>query len=350
MFSNNNTVLYRVALAVVVLGTAAYFNSIRSSFDTREQDEYKIIRKYLLNDSPLYGYNKPKIWIHTKYEVNARVWRDFYSRNTTDLNQPYIHLTIKTIIDHCGDDFHICLIDDASFEKLIPGWRYDLLSMPDPIKSQMRQYGLAKLLYCYGGLIVPNTFICMKSLLPLYEEGTSENGKVFCMENLNQHVNTYSPAKNQQYIADPFFMGSKKNDETIQAYCEFLKGRNPGGHFSNEFDLKGDVQHWMMDRVFEGRVLLMDGNCIGIKDMKRRPILLENLMEEQYLELNPNIYGVYIPGDEVLKRTKYEWLAAMNSEQLLETNMVVTKYLKNALIDASGLYAKNGEIKSAISI
>ena len=26
----------------------------------------------------------------------------FHSRSSTDLNQPYIHLTIKSIINHCG--------------------------------------------------------------------------------------------------------------------------------------------------------------------------------------------------------------------------------------------------------
>ena len=81
-------------------------------FDT---DDYKLIEQYLLNDSPLYGYNRPKIWIHSKYELNARKWKDFQSRNSTDLNQPYIHATIKTIINHCGNDFNVCLIDDESF-------------------------------------------------------------------------------------------------------------------------------------------------------------------------------------------------------------------------------------------
>ena len=47
---------------------------------------------------------------------------DFHSRNTNNLNQPYLHLTIQSIIDHCSNDFHICLIDDDSFSKLIPEW------------------------------------------------------------------------------------------------------------------------------------------------------------------------------------------------------------------------------------
>ena len=60
---------YLIALAII--GVASYFgNQLKDRLDTKEKDEYEMIKKYLLNDSPLYGFNKPKIWIHSKYEVN----------------------------------------------------------------------------------------------------------------------------------------------------------------------------------------------------------------------------------------------------------------------------------------
>lgn len=123
-----------------------------------------MIKNYLLNESPLYGYNRPKLWIHSKYEINSRKWKDFYSRNTTDLNQDYIHLTIKTIINHCGEDFNICLIDDDSFGKLLPNWDVDLMNMAEPRKSNYRAMGMAQLIYVYGGMTLPNSFVCLKNL------------------------------------------------------------------------------------------------------------------------------------------------------------------------------------------
>ena len=112
MFSSNQITQYLMLFGVIIV--AGYFgNSFNQKFQNK--DEYDLIKQYLLNESPLYGFNRPKLWIHSKYEVNARKWKDFYSRNTTDLNQPYIHLTIKTIINHCGNDFNVCLIDDESF-------------------------------------------------------------------------------------------------------------------------------------------------------------------------------------------------------------------------------------------
>jgi hypothetical protein len=126
-----NMYFYLIALSLVAV--ASYVgNKFKSQFV--ENDEYDLVRQYLLNDSPLYGYNKPKIWIHSKYEYNSRVWKSFQSRSSTDLNQPYIHMTIKSIVDHCGDDFHICLIDDETFSKLIPSWDIDLTTMAEPFR------------------------------------------------------------------------------------------------------------------------------------------------------------------------------------------------------------------------
>ena len=93
MFSSNNT---NYLLAFSVIAIVSYIGMhMKQAFTTN--DEYDLIRKYLLNDSPLYGFNKPKLWIHSKYEVNSRHWKSFQSRTSTDLNQPYLHLTIKTI-------------------------------------------------------------------------------------------------------------------------------------------------------------------------------------------------------------------------------------------------------------
>ena len=143
MFSSKNISTYLVTGIVLIV--ASYFGNKYKSYFEPDNDEYELIRKYLLNDSPLYGYNRPKLWIHTKYEQNSRKWKDFYSRNTTDLNQPYVHLTIKTIINHCGNDFDICLIDDESFSKLIPSWDVDLTIVAEPMRSQFRHLGLLQL-------------------------------------------------------------------------------------------------------------------------------------------------------------------------------------------------------------
>jgi uncharacterized FAD-dependent dehydrogenase len=40
---------------------------------------------------------------------------------------------------------------------------------------------------------------------------------------------------------------------------------------------------------------LIGGEYIGIKTNKRKPVLIEDLMEDNYLDLKTDIYGIYIP-------------------------------------------------------
>ena len=204
LLDRKNIYYYLIAFSFIIF--ANYFGTKIKNFFEEKNNDYELIQKYLLNDdSHLEGVkSKPKIWIHTKYEINARKWKDFYSRNTTDLNQPYIHLTIKTIIDHCADDFNICLIDDETFSKIIPNWDIDLPRVTEPIKSNMREFALTQLLYIYGGMIVPNTFLCTKNLKSLYYNGINGN-KPFICENINHTCNLLKSKKRKTFVPDTFF-------------------------------------------------------------------------------------------------------------------------------------------------
>ena len=301
----------------------------------KANDEYALIKDYLLNDSPLYGFNRPKIWIHTKYEYNARKWKSFQSRSSYDLNQPYLHLTIKTIIDHCGDDFHICLIDDNTFSKLIPSWsETNLASIAEPMKSQLRQIGLAELVYYYGGMVLPNSFVCGRPLKPFYESAIS-NAKPFVCETINRNENLLKNPQRLTFLPDTYIMGAPKNSETIKDLVEYLKKRNKTPHFSSDRDFLGDTSQWCMNAIRDQKMTLVGGEYVGIKNTKGKPILLENLMEEAYLDLHKDCVGIYIPDAELLSRKKYQWFASLSTEDLMKTNMAITKYIKIALVDGS---------------
>ena len=58
-----------------------------------ELNNNSLVEKYLLNDMTELG-KKPIIWVHTDYEVNARAWSSFGSRNKK-LNKRYIELCRK---------------------------------------------------------------------------------------------------------------------------------------------------------------------------------------------------------------------------------------------------------------
>jgi hypothetical protein len=348
MFSSKNAQYYLLAIGAIAIAGVV---SMKSKQSYTSNDEYALIKKYLLNESPLYGFNKPKLWIHSKYEVNSRQWKSFQSRTTTDLNHPYLHLTIRTIINHCSKDFNICLIDDNSFERLIPSWDIDLATVAEPFKSHYREIGMMQLLYYYGGMIVPNSFLCMKNLKPLYEENSnSYSGKIvpFSCEKINNAiVDNRNP---QRFVPSIYFMGAKKNDEVIQELIEYLKSRNMNPHSSSEVDINGDTSKWLHTCTNNGKINRIDGRDIGIKTTDGKPIILDNLMEEDYLAIDSNAYGIYIPADEILKRTKYQWFAVVPSEEVFNTNAIIAKYLMSSIIDSTSEYTAPKETRSVISI
>jgi hypothetical protein len=345
MFNSKNIPLYIASLGVIfVVGTLA--KQIKNPLETN--DEYEMIKNYLLNESPLYGYNRPKLWIHSKYEINSRKWKDFHSRNTTDLNQDYVHLTIKTIINHCGEDFNICLIDDDSFSKLLPDWDVDVLNMAEPRKSNYRAMGMAQLLYVYGGMTLPNSFVCLKNLKNFYDEHVAKKTAFVC-EAINRTTNI-SEATSSGFIPSIDIMGADKGNQTILKLVNYLKNLNMNGHFTDENAFKGSIQYFCKQQIQDQDLLLVGGEMIGIKTNKNKPILIEDLCEEAYLDLHPHVIGIQIPSEDILKRTKYQWFAVMNAQQLLDTNMIVSKYIKASITDTTNEYYKDTKQRCVVTI
>ena len=322
-------VLYTVATLSIILVANMFGNKIRDAIYPNNEDE--LIRKYLLNDSPLYGYNRPKLWIHSTYEYNARKWKSFGSRSSTDLNQPYIHLTIQSIIHHCGDDFNICLIDDDSFSQLIPGWKYNVSDMPEPSRNYFRELGMCELLYIYGGMVVPNTFICLKNLVPLYLGGIQDE-KPFVCETPNHYASIINSQENNSFTSDHKFMGAPKRCPVIRDMIDYVKQRNNNAHFSTEPEFFGYVSRWLNNECKRNHINKVDGIYIGVKTKQGKPVLIEDLLGEETIPFcTQRTSGIYLPGNELLKRCAYKWFSVLPLHEILNSNMIVTKYLTASL-------------------
>ena len=96
---------------ILTLGSAVLYEKyIRHDKQLQSVDHQNLIQQFLLNSDSLEDTKKPILWIHVAHEKNARWWQSFYSRNTEYLNQPYIFLTIRSIIQHCANSFQIALM------------------------------------------------------------------------------------------------------------------------------------------------------------------------------------------------------------------------------------------------
>ena len=285
------------------------------------KDNYETIQKYLLDDVTLGKSKKPILWIHVPYEYNSRKWLSFGSRSSFDLNQPYLYLTVKSIIKQCDQSFTICIFDDNSFQKLIPGWNIDMTRLSDPILSNMRTLGMMKLLYIYGGLHCPISFLCMKDLSGLYTKGTRGN-KMFVCETIDRN----STSVRMNFYPSTSFCGAPKECEMVYKLCNYIQAVSSNDHTA-ESKFLGQYDRWCMKNVEEGKINLIEGLEIGTKTIDDKQIILDDLMSNNYLDLYKGSYGILIPSNELLNRLQFGWFVRSSPRQILESNTIIGNYL-----------------------
>jgi hypothetical protein len=285
------------------------------------KDNYDAVQKYLLDDVTLGKSKKPILWIHVPYEYNSRKWLSFGSRSSFDLNQPYLYLTVRSIIKHCENSFTICIFDDNSFQKLVPQWSIDMTRLSDPILSNMRLLGMMKLLYIYGGLICPISFLCTKDLSGLYAKGTRGN-KMFVCETIDRN----STSVRMNFYPSLSFCGAPKECETVAKLCNYIEIVSSHDH-SSESKFLGQYDRWTMKNIECGKINLIEGIEIGTKTIDDKQIILDDLMSNHYLDLYKGTYGILIPSNELLIRLQYGWFIRSSPRQVLESDTIIGNYL-----------------------
>lgn len=119
---------------------------------------------------------------------------------------------------------------------------------------------------------------------------------------------------------------------------------------SSEAEFFGLSQKWLSEKIHAGTIEQITGKSTGVKTRRGKLILLEDLMSEDYMDLDKDAYGIYVPADEVLKRTKYQWFAQLSSAEVMKTNIVIVKHLKASIVDTTNEYFTNKEVKSVAAI
>jgi len=305
----------KLVMTLLILIGAGYIYEKLKLREEKDKNlvDYDLVRKYLLDDNSLAENKKPILWIHISYNINAREWCSFMSRNTNNLNQPYLYLTVKSIIDKCGDDFFICLIDDDAFKNLLPTWDVDLHKLGNPLKEHFRKLALANVLYNYGGLLVPNSFICCQSLMPLYEQYT-KNKSMFVGEFLDHSISSSI----SDFSPNTRLMACTQNSEMMGEFISYLERLN-SNDYTAEANFIGTESDWCKDKL--------QANQLGIKDSNNKPIVIEELLSSNFLELQTGAVGMYVPAEQLLKRINYNWFAYLSPEEVLKSDTQIGKRL-----------------------
>jgi len=281
-----------------------------------ELGKYDMVRKFLLNGGAGFG-DKPILWIHTPHPVNHRNWPSFGSRNTRLLNQPYKVSCIETVVKHCSKSFNIVLIDDYSFGKLLKNWTVDMNKLADPVKEHVRMLALSKLLHSFGGLLLPNSTVVCRDLMPLYNGGLVTND-CFSVNMINRGSN----ADISTMFPTTKILGCKKNSAVMGEFVTYLEGLT-SNDYTNESDFLGQANRWL----YNNNLNILCGKTFGAEDNDGKQVGIDRLMGNTFIEFSKNKYAIYIPGDEILSRTKYEWFARLSQEQLRNCDNIAAKQL-----------------------
>jgi len=266
------------------------------------------VNTFFFSDSYLKQSKNRKVWVHIPFEKNSRDWTNFGSRTSTNLNLAYMTLCIKSIIDHCGEKYDVFIIDDTNFSSLLDD-DIDMNKLSGALKEKYRELCMLKVLYKYGGVILPPSLFLKKSIKKIDNPNTwyvSEIG--------NQFNVSYLPTYPTQLL-----MGSNKHNNELIQYIHHYEER-----IKNDF---GEESLHFSNYLKSHNVECLDGKIIGVKDKHGQPIMLEDLMENKKIHLHSNHVGVYIPHNELIKRTKYNWFCALDAKEVLECNIFISHYM-----------------------
>ena len=134
-----------------------------------------------------------------------------------------------------------------------------------------------------------------------------------------------------------YFMGCQKGNSQLESMIEQLMSECRKGHITGEKHFVENKDHMLKRLVDEKKINLVDGAIVGIKTYKGRAILLDDLMEDKFLDISSDCCGIYIPKDELLVRTKYQWFAYLSKREIMDANVAIVKYLKGSIVDINTL-------------
>jgi len=309
-----NTFIY----FIILLALGILYEKYKDHYEKVEQSNKKyIIDNYIFKNKSSYE-NKPFLWIHNVHDVNSRKWLDFGSRNSHNINRPYVKVCLAKLIYIYSNYFNVIIIDDTSFNELIPNFNKNFHNLPDPIKTHERKVALIELIYMYGGIVCPNSFFPFNNNLIMCYENTD----FFSFEILQGYKtdDIMAPTDN--------FIGCKKMNPNVKHYIEFLKKNNSNDYTNNQDFLKKS-NRMLNNMSKESKLHIYNGKMIGTKYFDNTIVTIDDLTKPKYKSLDSNSIGLYIPKNKLEKMTHYNWITYLSEDELYNSNTFIGEILHN---------------------
>lgn len=258
--------------------------------------------------------SKPKLWVHLSTDPSIPF------PNGTELTSPDFGATAfdevpgieklcaYSIIAHNSNNFNIIMITDDDIPLLLPGWSTNLKALPEAAQRHTRDVAMLRVLYYYGGFLVPSTFgatgpltdvLTSRSLLP--------NDVLAAFE-----APVIDATMKRAFSPSIRFMYSAPLNKTLRRLIDELTV-----HTGTQAQVAAfhDAGSKAMNRlVQEGKVRVWSGKLVGTQNVEGGAVSLSEAING--FKRAPGSIGVWIPA-RLFEIRKYGWMMRDAPGQIL---------------------------------
>lgn len=143
---------------------------------------------------------------------------------------------------------------------------------------------------------------------------------------VGEFIDRHSTSVQVQYFPNSKIMGCEKNCPVMAEYIQYMERIN-STDFTEESHFTGGSGKWFYERMLQKDVRSIGAEKLGMKDARGKPISIEMLLNDSFIDMSHDAVGIYVPEDDILKRSAYQWFSRLSTVQVLDSNTNVGKML-----------------------